>query len=179
MRAWVLLAALAGSPAWAEEWKSLETPDFSVSFPGEVKRSERSDDTQAGSVKTQIWSVDLEHQSFTFAVSEYAPEQLKKSSPATMLEFARDGAMANVGGTLDKDAPTTLDSGEPKKKWPGREFSFHTEKGLQFNSRAFLVSNRLFSLLVVHDGTVKDSADFVRFADSLKLKAQKPAKKAK
>ena len=184
MQRGILFAALVCSfAAFAGDWKPFDTAEFTASFHGEVKTSSRTDDTQIGQVKSSVYSFENDHEAFTLSITDYPPELVSKSLPTKMLEGARDGAVANVGGTLDKDIGIFIDSGLPKKKWPGREFTLHTGQGLMMNSRVYLVANKLFTLLMVRDGTVKDDADFVKFAESLKLKpppaAPAPAKAPK
>ncbi len=87
--------------------------------------------------------------------------------------------MANLGGTLEKDFAVFLDAVEPKKKWPGREFSLHVSNGVSHRMRLYLVGDKLYMLLFQFDDTVKDEGDFTRFADSLKLKGAAKEKKDK
>lgn len=178
-RLMLLTAVVSAQLAFAADWKPFDGGEYTISFPGTPTTSTRADDTQIGQVKSNVATLELDHQSFTVAITEYPLDLVKKSVPSKMLEGARDGAVANVGGTLDKDFGVFLDSGEPKKKWPGREFTLHTGKAAMA-SRVFLVNNKLYSLLMVRDETVKDDADFAKFADSLKLKGpEKPEKPAK
>ena len=91
--------------------------------------------------------------------------------PSKVLEGARDGAMANVNGTVEKDFSVFLDSGLPKKKYPGREFDGSTTSGLKLAARLFLVDDRLYQLISVSPKATFNAADFKKFADSFKLKA--------
>jgi hypothetical protein len=178
-RLMLLTAVVCAQLASAADWKPFNGGEYSISFPGTPTTSSRTDQTGIGPVKSSVVTVELPHQSFTLAITEYPLDLVKKSQPAKMLEGARDGAVANVQGTLDKDIAVQLDSGDPKKKWPGREFTAHTSKAVMA-SRLYLVNNKLYSLLLVRDQTVTDDADFTRFADSLKLKGpEKPEKPSK
>ncbi len=155
-------------------WKSVDGGNFTVSFPADPTPSERNDATQVGNIKSTVWDLKLEHETFTLSIAEYAPEVVKKLSPAQMIEGARDGAIANAGGSLEKDQVVFLTEG--KKKWPGREFTMRPpgapDAGTQVWSvscRMYLVDNRLFALIYTHDQTLND-ADFAKFADSLSLR---------
>jgi hypothetical protein len=178
-RAVLLTAVVSFASAFAADWKPFDGGEYTVNFPGAPKTSQREDETQIGKVVSTVAAVELEHEAFTVSVTVYPPDLVKKSVPAKMLEGARDGAVANVAGTLDKDFGVFLDSGEAKKKWPGREFTLHTTQGMAMTSRVYLVNNKLYTLLLVRDSTVKDDSEFEKFADSLKLKVAAPEKSEK
>ena len=84
--------------------------------------------------------------------------------------------MANAGGTVEKDIGIFLDSGTPKKKWPGREFDGTTTSGLKLAARLFLVDDRLYQMICVTPKASFNADNFKKFADSFKLK---PAAKKK
>ena len=181
MKAWVLCLALLGAgAARAQDWKPLTAGELTVSFPGDATASTRTNQTQVGEATTQVYQLDQEkeHQEvFSLSVTDYPAEALKKAVPGKLLENARDGLVAHSGGTLEKDVAVTLDSGEPKKKWPGRELVLRTEKGQLMNVRLFLAGSRLYVLMVVRGSDAVSDADYLKFADSFKLKpAPKPGK---
>jgi len=163
-------------------WKAFDGGTYSASFPGEVTSAEHTDETQSGPVKSLSYTCTLPHEVFHLSIAEYPVELLKKAVPAQMLEGARDGAVANMAGVLEKDVAVFVDSGEAKKKWPGREFTFHMDRSdgdggvtrAWMDVHMFMVDNKLYSSLLSRDATVKDDADFVKFVDGLKLK--RPAK---
>lgn len=173
----VLALMLAAPAAYAAEWKPLDTRDFSVSLPGEAKMQEGVEQTEAGPVKTTTWGVQTtgttgkEGSFFAVSIADYPPGMMAKAVPSKVLEGARDGAMANVGGTVEKDVGLFLDSGLPKKKYPGREFNGSTKSGLKLAARLYLVDDRLYQMICVSPKATFNDVDFKQFADSFKLKS--------
>lgn len=164
-------------PAAAAEWKTLVVDDFRLSLPGDATPKEGTTEGPAGRVRTQEWAVEADGVGFRLTIAYYAPETLAK--PAKVLEAARDALVAGASSTLDRDFAIQIDSGQPRKKWPGREFASHTEAGVQLNTRIFLVDDRLFVLSVVRPADqVGDGTDLARFLDSFKLKKKKERKDA-
>jgi hypothetical protein len=179
----ILALMLVAPAAWAADWKPLDTKDFSVSLPGEAKMQEGTEQTEAGPVKTTTWGVQTAGKDgafFAVSIADYPAGMMGKAVPSKVLEGARDGAMANVGGTVEKDVGVFLDSGTPKKKYPGREFNGSTKSGLKLAARLYLVDDRLYQMICVSPKAAFNDADFKQFADSFKLKlaaAPAPAKK--
>lgn len=176
-------AALAQAAAPAPmAWAPLDGPTFTAEMPGAPSVKEGTEQTQAGPVKTTTWGVQTNGAFFAISTADYPPGMMTNAVPSKVLEGARDGAMANVGGTVEKDIGMFLDSGLPKKKYPGREFDGTTKSGLKLAARLFLVDDRLYQLICVTPKAGFNAADFKRFADSFKLKkggAAAPVKPAK
>ncbi len=174
MTATLLALMLAGAPApGALDWKPLDNPAFSVNLPGDAKPQDGTEQTEAGPVKTTTWGVQTPGDKgafFAVSIADYPPGMMAKAVPSKVLEGARDGAMANVGGTVEKDVGVFLDSGLPKKKYPGREFNGNTKSGLKLAARLYLVDDRLYQMICVSPKAAFNDADFKVFADSFKLK---------
>ena len=161
-------------------WQSLDAPTFTVDVPGVPEMKEGVEQTKAGPVKTTTWSIKTQGAFFAVSIADYPKGAMGNAMPVKVLEGARDGAMANVGGTVEKDISVFLDSGTPKKKYPGREFDGTTKSGLKLAARLFLVEDRLYQLICVTPKAGFNAADFKKFADSFKLKkAAAPAKPPK
>lgn len=172
------LAQAAAPPTWAP----VDGPTFTAEMPGTASVKEGTEQTAAGPVKTTTWGVQTNGAFFAISIADYPPGMMANAVPSKVLEGARDGAMANVGGTVEKDIGVFLDSGIPKKKYPGREFDGSTKSGLKLAARLYLVDDRLYQLICVTPKAGFNAADFKRFADSFKLKkggAEPPAKGGK
>ena len=181
-RSLLAVALLVAPVSFASDWKTIDGKDFSVSAPGEAKTTEGTEQTEAGPVKTVTWAVQTSTAFYAVSVADYPAGMMKNAVPSKVLEGARDGAMANVGGTVEKDLGVFLDSGTPKKKYPGRDFNGTTKAGIKLAARLFLVDDRLYQMICVSPKDSFNEADFKKFADSFKLKgvaAAAPAPKAK
>lgn len=173
-------AALAQAPAAAPTWGPVDGPTFTAEMPGTPSVKEGTEQTAAGAVKTTTWGVQTQGAFFAISIADYPPGMMANAVPSKVLEGARDGAMANVGGTVEKDIGLFLDSGIPKKKYPGREFDGSTKSGLKLAARLYLADDRLYQLICVTPKAQYNPEDFKRFADSFKLKkAGAPAAPAK
>lgn len=175
-------AQLAQPQPQAPKWYPIDATLFTAEMPGipNVKEGkEKANDTE---VKMVTWGSAVNDVYYALAVAEYPPGVMQAGLPGKFLESSRDGAMAQVNATVEHDTMVFLDSGIPKKKYPGREFDGSTPAGLKVAARVFLVDDRLFQLIVVAKAKVFNAADFKRFADSFKLKkggAEPPAKGGK
>jgi hypothetical protein len=154
----------------AKGWQTIDNASFSVEVPGAPKVEEGTEQTAAGAVKTTTWGVQGSSSFFAVSTADYPPGMMAAAVPSKVLEGARDGAMANVGGTVEDDIGVFLDSGLPKKKYPGREFNGSTKSGLKLAARLFLVDDRLYQLICVSPKASFNADDFKKFADSFKLK---------
>ena len=137
-------------------------------------------------MNTTTWSTQTAGAFYAVSIADYPKGMMKAALPSKVLEGARDGAMANVGGKVDQDFAVFLDSGTPKKKYPGREFNGNTTQGIKLAARLFLVDDRLYQMISVSPIAAFNAADFKKFADSFKLKASaqapaaaKPGKRTK
>ncbi len=168
----LVAAALAAPPAVrAEDWKKVETPTFEALLPcAQPKLEEQAMETQIGQARMRMWQCETKDAFAALSTVEYPADAVAKAVPAKMLDGARDGALANINGTLEREVPILLDSGQPKKKWPGREFAGVTPAGIVYEARIYLVDNRLYQLALVHPKASDVAATFKKLADSFKLK---------
>ena len=163
-------APVVAAPAPAA-WQQLDTQTFTVDLPGAAAMKEGVEQTKAGAVKTTTWSVQTTGAFYAVSIADYPKGMMSTAMPLKVLEGARDGAMANVHGTVEKDFAVFLDSGTPKKKYPGREFDGTTTQGIKLAARLFLVDDRLYQMISVSPIAAFNADDFKKFADSFKLKA--------
>ncbi len=172
-------AAPVAAPLADAAWETLDAPTFTVELPAKASMKEGEEKTAAGPVKTTTWSAQTAGAFYAVSIADYPAGMMTKAVPSKVLEGARDGAMANVGGKVEKDFAVFLDSGTPKKKYPGREFDGTTGAGIKMAARLFLVDDRLYQMISVSPIAAFNEADFKKFADSFKLKvvAEAPAAK--
>ena len=168
-------APVVAAPAVAAAWQPLDTETFAVELPGTPAMKEGVEQTKAGAVKTTTWSVQTATAFYAVSTADYPKGMMKAALPSKVLEGARDGAMANVGGKVDKDFAVFLDSGTPKLKYPGREFDGTTAQGIKMAARLFLVDDRLYQMISVSPIAAFNADEFAKFADSFKLKVAAPA----
>lgn len=164
-------AAPAVAPSGPIGWQQVDTETFSVEVPGAVEKKDGTEQTAAGPVKTTTWSSQTAGAFYAVSIADYPTGMMAAALPSKVLEGARDGAMANVGGKVERDFAVFLDSGTPKKKYPGREFDGSTTQGIRLAARLFLVDDRLYQMISVSPIASFNAADFKKFADSFKLKA--------
>jgi hypothetical protein len=168
MRSLIAALTLVAVPAaFAADWKVVETPDFSVNLPGAAAKKEMVEQAESGEVKITIWGVQTPNAFFAVSIADYP-----KGIDGDVLERVRDGAMASVQATLERDVGVFLDSaaGAPKKKYEGREFDATTKSGIKLAARLFLVENRLYQMICVSPKTAFDSAAYKKFVESFKLR---------
>ncbi len=129
-----------------DDWFPFVSPagDFTVSFPGEPESSTQDLTLPDGSVVPfEIYSYDEGEVGWLASRVTYAP------GTEVSLEGARDGSVANVGGTLVSSTPIELQC------HPGIEFiaaiSSGDEEGTGV-SRLYAVDNVLYQLIVVGPG---------------------------
>ena len=179
MRPYLLLVVLCAVPAFAEDWKEVGNDVFTAQMPGDPKVEDSAVDTEAGKMKTRTWSSQKGNAYYAIAMVGYPPDLVHKSIPSKMLEGARDGALANIQATLEKDYGVFIDSGIPKKKWPGRELFANAPQGMRYAARLYLVDAELYQIIVVRKASEGSDEDFKKMVASFKLKPPPGAAPAK
>lgn len=169
MRSLTLALTLATAAASAADWKTLDTDEFSVTLPGTANKKEMVEQSNSGAVKVTVWGVQTSNAFFAVSIADYPT-----GIDGDVLGRVRDGAMASVQATVGKDVPLVINSGNLKKKYPGREFDANTKTGIKLAARLFLVDKRLYQMICVSPSGSFSSADFKQFADSFKLKSLRP-----
>lgn len=173
---------LSPLPSFPANWLDLNKPDaaadpdmnwrelrsqaghFHALMPGKTKMEHSSINTDVGVVDMYYWSATQNPFSFVIMYADYPPSAVKDQDPQKMLANARDGAIANVAGTLLSDKNITLDN------HPGREirFSAQEEKSMGI-ARLFLIRNRLFILICITDRRNIFSPAITHFFNSFTL----------
>jgi hypothetical protein len=167
MRLAVAAVVLWTATAVAADWKHVKDADFEIDLPGEAKVESDTTDTAIGKVTNTMHQVVVGKAMYALSYADYPADFEKKAIPSKALEGARDGAVANINATLVNDTPVFVDSGMPKRKWPGRDFSATTPQGVKYAARIILVGNRLYQIVAVGEGTY-DEATLERMKSTFK-----------
>lgn len=155
-------AVAAGGP---EGWVDFESADggFKAQFPKTPKTQTIPTPTPAGNIDQTMIMADDNGISYGVSFADY-PEEATKATPIeTMLDGARDGAVANINGTLKSEKQIKL--GE----FDGRELEVTANAAGQdvvVHQRMYVVNNRLYQLIVVRLASAesKDQDFFNSFA---------------
>jgi hypothetical protein len=184
----IVVATLGLAPWFAsansgdDGWTKVTGPFFSVEMPGKPEKKEIQQEVQ-GVGMTKTTSYESQRPGgvqFTVGVTEFPRALIEKSIPGKMLEGSRDGVVANIGASLTSDSVVFLDSGMPKKKWPGRTFVATHPAGGVLRQSVFLVDTFLLQLVYVAPKAKDSAADFEKFVGSLKLSGpNQPTKQAR
>lgn len=136
---------------------------FSVFLPGEPKRSIQSIDTPAGRIDLVMYNAGSKKSGFVVGYADYPEEAVKDSVPKKMLDGARDGAVANVGGELIDEME--LDS----YGYPARELLINVPRKAKIRARLVLVDNRLYQAMVISKSSAVLEDKGTEFFDSFKI----------
>ncbi len=140
---------------------------FTISMPDEQKSDVLPMNTPVGVIDLHLFTVDLDDSAYIVGYSDYPESLVRNSSADVMLDGARDGAVANVGGKLLNERRLTLQG------YPGRELWIEAEAGGQpglVQARIYLVGRRLYQVLVAGSTTQFSESDAEFFLDSFELR---------
>ena len=144
MIAMIVLLALAGCKQIP--WQPYTGPDgsFSVQMPGtpeEQKQALYND--LFGNFTAYIYAVDYDSTTYMVVFTQY-PESISAiSTPFELLDNARDGAVANVQGTLVDEKVIRLGD------YPGKEITIRLPAaGMLADVRMYVVDTRLYQVMV-------------------------------
>jgi hypothetical protein len=156
LTACVLLTG-CGSPAFKE---FSPDPKFKCLMPGDPK--EQTQDVLGS--KLSMWIYEERNGGYAVAVADIG--SFPESEMKVRLDGARDGAVRNVGGTLESEKDITLAG-----KYPGREIIVQLPSGKGFNrQRFYMVGPRLYQMMSIgKDKKWIESADSTKFLDSLTI----------
>lgn len=146
-----------GSEETFETFKS-EEGKFSIDFPGKPEESVQS----AMGLDINIVALEDGDTAYTVLYSDYPEEIVKASKPEDMLAGGVQGQVASLGGEVVESKDITLDD------YPGKHLVVETEKEgtkVNFNSKIFLVGNRLYQIQAIN----VDNENLDKFFDSFEL----------
>ena len=148
-------------------WVDYAGDDFQVHLPAAATRSVLKNPTDEGEATTVLYALNHAEGYFAVSVTHY-PKGALKAEPAQVLAHAQAQALGNVAAKPDTSAEVSFAA--RGKRWPGREFEGATPQGLRLHARLYLVEDRLYQLIYVHEGRKWGASDFRLFAGSMRLK---------
>lgn len=155
-------------------WISYSAPDgsFTVRLPDEPVMESQTTSTEAGDIEIAMYMVEgddhawvLSHNGFPDAIAEVIASG-DDATIQSLLDGGRDGAVSNVGGTLQDEKRITVDG------FPGREFTFEASasgQAITGTARAILANGRMYQLLNLTTDAGADPAIVQAFFDSFQL----------
>ncbi|MDO8646811.1 MAG: hypothetical protein Q7R70_00140 [Candidatus Diapherotrites archaeon] len=114
---------------------------FSVLMPGTPQLQTQTMNTAIGPVDIKMYVLEKDNLGYTVGYTSYPEAAVSEKTPDQMLDGARDGAVANVFGTLTSEEILSINGN------PAREFTI-TVKGGGIRARIILVKNKLYMVLV-------------------------------
>jgi hypothetical protein len=130
------------------EWQTFTSKNghFAVLMPGTPKSDVDSVETLIGTVDLHSFMVETDEFAYFVAYGDFPPTFVQGADTDAMLDGAREGALADVRGTLVSERRISVQG------FPGRELwieaSAGNQKGLA-QARMILVGNRFYQVLVV------------------------------
>lgn len=168
---WILfvlvLPVLQGRSSTAvDTWQSFASTEgrFTVLMPGTPQPRTQNVSTPAGNITFYAHFWEDRSAAYGVAYSDFPQGLIQSANVEALLNGARDGAAANVSGTLVSERRIGL-SGHP-----GREIEIRISGGI-VKARIYLVGSRLYQLIVVEQSGTESSANQARFFDSFQLSA--------
>ncbi len=135
-------------------------------MPGTPTSSVESVSTAIGVVELHSFTLEANEFAYFVAYGDFPPAFVQNADTEAMLDGARDGAVADVSGTLVSERRISVQG------FPGRELwieaSVSGQKGLA-QARMILVGNRFYQVLVAgpKDGFAESEAE--RFLNSFQV----------
>lgn len=153
------------------DWLAFESDEgrYAVEFPRAPKRTSMPVPTAVGEVEAISHEVEMDDAYYAVAIIDYPADFVAEADPQQMLDGARDGAVANIGGELISERQLTL-AGAPSRRLQIRA----TVEGHQIQLDAIhcVIGERLFQAVVTYaPGT---SVDSERFLNSFAPRAAAP-----
>jgi hypothetical protein len=160
-----VVLASAASPALAQTWTEFrpQGADYAIEMPGEWKLTTETINTPLGPLKANMAGVSLDQRAFMTMWIAYPEEAIRNRPVETMLDGARDGAVANVKGTLRNEARIIVSN------LPAREIIIDAPNNLVVIQRYFVLRNMLIQAVTAGMRGVETQADTRRFLDSMKV----------
>jgi len=145
------------------EYRS-EADRFAAFFPGTPTESSKTVNTAIGPIEMKIYGVAKKQTAFSVVLSDYPPEHVKRVGSATILDGARDGAVANTQGKLLSELIIEIAGN------PGRDLKISAAGGKgTVRAKLFLVGSRLYQVLAVTPTEDSYAPQVGRFLESFKL----------
>jgi len=162
-----LVVVVGGCQKPMEEFTSTEWK-FKAKFPGKPDTKQ-----QAGPFNTKLnmFMTTARDGGFMIGVADMPiPEGESPAEVQARLDGSRDGAVSNIGGTLQSSSAVTLQG-----KYPGREFTAKLppppkgpKEGI-VRAKIYLVGKRLYQIMVIGTTSFATSPSANEFLDSFQV----------
>jgi hypothetical protein len=165
LRVLTLILFLLPLSAEAQQWAEFrpEGVGYSIEMPGEWSIETQDISTAVGVVKASIATVTLADRAYMSMYNSY-PEDAVRGRPVTsMLDGARDGAIANVKGKLRSEQKILISN------LPGRFIVIDAPNNIVLAMQVFLMRNTLIQGVVAGPAGVESESDTKRMLGSLKV----------
>lgn len=157
---------LGPSPSAAEPWQAVNTDGlgFAIEMPGNPKVEEQDVDLGEGkSAKMRTIQMLSPNAIFDVTIADYPAGMTQSLGPDTMLDNARDGALANAPGPLKSESKVVF-AGQP-----ARELLVDMTMGMTLRSYIFLVQDRLYIIGAITRNGTERSADIEKYFGSFAI----------
>lgn len=162
----LIVVLLAGLTGCAQEWKEYRSNagGYSVEAPGTVTESADKVSTAIGTITFHTAVSEGRTWGYASAYADF-PDWVISKDHKEMLTGARDGALHNVGGKLEKQTWIKLEGHQ------GLEIRFSVpDKKLKAKARIYLVKNRLYQVIAAQSEEGYDEAALDRYLESFRLR---------
>lgn len=139
---------------------------LTVLMPGEVKEESRSTEASGMTLDFTLYTATVGNSAYLISCNEYPADLMTSANADDVLDSALDGAIGQIGGTVDGKQSITVDGN------PGREVSGTAKISGQdavVKARFILVKNRLLQAMVLGAKGQIDAADMSKFVESVKI----------
>lgn len=155
-----------GSPSEDSSPRITERPStYEASFPGPTKASAERVPTEAGVLESHFETYSDAQGSCNVMWTDYPAEWVRRKTPRGLLLGAADGAARASRATIESKRETIFD-GHPALEFVAKD----PNEDAVYRSRAVLAGNRLFLVSVIGTQQGVDSAPFVAFERSFRLR---------
>lgn len=162
----IVIAVLIACGASEPEWKQFVSGDgnFSVEAPGDPEVEDSPIETPLGNLTIRMYVWDLGDIAYLAAYVDYPHEIFDYQTPQELLDYAADGAVEGVSGSLISKTPISYE------QHPGLELKINAPADdATAIARIYLVDNRLYQVLVVTYIGEEKPEKTARFLDSFKI----------
>src|SRR5262249_34183389 len=164
----LLIVVFASASASAQTWLEFrpEGIGYSVEMPRQWQLSNHDIPTSLGPMKAYMAAVNMPTRAYMTMYMTYPADAVRARPVDTMLDGARDGAVANVKGKLRSEQRLTINN------LPAREIIIDAPNSLVVINRYFLLQATLVQALLAGMTNVETDPDTRHFLDSLKVVAR-------
>jgi hypothetical protein len=150
----------------AGSWIGFESKEggFKAEFPSSPKTESTQMPVANVTVEMVTYSAELDDVYYAVATTDFPEEIVSAKPPAVLLDGARDGAVANIGGKLKEEKQIEIDGNAARRIVITGNAEGHE---LVVDSVIFLKDKRLYQGIVVRPAGKEATTEVNRFLDSL------------